>query len=356
MSKTASVLPADLDFLVARLHGQRARLAEAERLDALCRLRTIPDLVRAVCPQAGLTTVGELQRWLILQSVQELENFSAQLTGAGSRLMVWMRVRFQVENLKVLARAFATSRSLDLARQYLVPLPDDLSLDIQTLAAADSVESFAAAAPSEILQQSLAEAAAAYNEEPRPIVLEGALDRAYFRELIQRSNALPLEARRDSTAIAKQEADTFHLMLVARGRFTYGLQAERLAELHVSGAAISYKRFCRMLAADNLRAAAHEAVGLALDKLPETDVVRGESPEDPDPAVLEALAWNRYLRLATRAFRQSHMGLGAVIAYAAIRRIELANLITLSEGIRTEMAPDTLRSRLVPTDTEAIRV
>ena len=356
MSRTASVLPADLDFLVARLHGQRRRLAEAERLDALCRLRTIPDLVRAVCPKGNFATVGELQRWLILQSVQELENFSTQLTGAGSRLMVWMRVRFQVENLKVLARAFATSRSLDLARQFLVPLPDDLSLDIEALAAADSVESFAAAAPSEILQQSLATAAATYDEEPRPIVLEAALDRAYFHELIHRSNALPMEARRNSAAIAMQEADTFHLMLVARGRFTYGLQAQRLAELHVSGTAISYKRFNRMLAADNLHTAAREAVGLALDKLPESDVIRGESPEDMDPAVLEALAWNRYLRLATRAFRQSHMGLGAVIAYAAIRRIELANLITLSEGIRTEMAPDALRSRLVPTDTEAIRV
>ena len=351
-----SVLPADLDFLVARLHGRRGRLAEADRLDALCRLRTIPDLVRAVCPGANFTTVGELQHWLILQTVQELTDFSAQLTGAGSKLMAWMRVRFQVENLKVLARAFATSRSLDLARQYLVPLPADLSLDIEALAAADSVESFAAAAPSEILQQSLAEAAATYNEEPRPIVLEAALDQAYLRELIQRSRSLPREARHDSMAITKQEADTFHLMLVARGRFTYNLQAEQLANLHVSGAAISYNRFRRMLAADNLRKAAQDAVGLVLDKLPAADTVRGESSEDLDPAVLEALAWNRYLRLASRAFRHSHMGLGAVVAYAAIRRIELANLITLSEGIRTEMAPDALRSRLVPTDTEATRV
>jgi len=42
------------------------------------------------------------------------------------------------------------------------------------------------------------------------------------------------------------------------------------------------------------------------------------------------------------------MGLGAVVAYAAIRRIELANLITLSEGIRTRVTPDALRQRLIP--------
>jgi vacuolar-type H+-ATPase subunit C/Vma6 len=145
-------------------------------------------------------------------------------------------------------------------------------------------------------------------------------------------------------------------MLVVRGRFTYGLPAERLAEFHVSGSAISRKRFCQMLGADTLRDAAKECVGLVLQDLPAEYTMRGQSPQDPQPAELEALAWNRYLRLASRGFRRSHMGLGAVVAYAAIRRIELANLITLSEGIRTEMAPDVIRSRLVPTSTEAVRV
>jgi vacuolar-type H+-ATPase subunit C/Vma6 len=351
-----SVLPQDLDFLVARLHGRRRRLAEAERLDALCRLRTIPDLARAVGSQVTFYTAGELQHWLILQLVEELADFTNQLRGAGAALTEWMRVRFQIENLKVLARAFATGRSLDSARSYLVPLPDDLSLDIDALAAADSVELFAAAAPAGRLRQSLVEAAAAYAEAPSPIVLEFALDRGYYCELIKRAKSLPMEPRHDSMTIVRQEVDTFHLMLVARGRFTYGLPAEQLVQLHVDGGAISRNRFRKMLVEESLLESAQRAVGFALDPLPAEERGLGEDPLDLVPAVLEALAWNRYLRLSHRAFRHSHMGLGAVIAFAAIRRIELANLITLSEGIRAGVDPEAIRSRLVPTDTEAIRV
>jgi vacuolar-type H+-ATPase subunit C/Vma6 len=104
-----------------------------------------------------------------------------------------------------------------------------------------------------------------------------------------------------------------------------------------------------MLDAGNLREAAQLAVGPVLSRLPEDE-------EGLDAATLETLAWNRYLRLARRAFRNNHMGLGAVVAFTAIRRIEVANLITLSEGIRTDMEPDVIRRRLVPSDEEVHRV
>jgi len=351
----ASALPVDLDYLAARLHGRRGQLAEADRLNALCRLRSMPDLVRALSPGARFTTVAEFQQGLILEMVQELADFASQLAGSGAALMAWLRVRVQVENLKVLARAFATGKSSDLARQYLVALPADLGLEIEALAAAESFESFLAAAPEGILRAGLAEAAAAYQETPRPVVLEAALDRAYYGELLKRTKALPRDARGDSLTIAKQEVDTFHLMLVARGRFTYGLPAERLAGLHVAGAGISRDRFRRMLDAGSLREAAQLAVGPVLSRLPEEDSW-GAGRAGPDAAALETLAWNRYLRLARRAFRNNHMGLGAVVAFAAIRRIEVANLITLSEGIRTDMEPDAIRRRLVPRDEEACRV
>ena len=59
------------------------------------------------------------------------------------------------------------------------------------------------------------------------------------------------------------------------------------------------------------------------------------------------LPWKRFLRLANLAFRQSHIGLGAIVGYTGIRRIEVANLITISEGIRKGMAPETIRARLI---------
>ena len=369
----ASTLPVDLDYLAARLHGRRGHLAEDERLNALCRLRMIPDLAREVCPGARVTTARELQQRLVQQMVEELSGFAAQLSGPGAALMAWLRVRLQIENLKVLFRAFATGKSSEVARQSLFLLPDDLALDTRALTAADSVTSFIEATPAGILREGLIESIEDYREEPELIVLEAALDRAYFRELVKRTRALPREGRADSLAIVKQEVDTFHLMLVARGRFTYGVPDEQLAGIHVGGAGISADRFRRMLNAASLREAAELAIGLAISRLPPERKGVGEGwadlgadtryAEDPyaadpdteglDAADLETLAWSRYLHLARRAFRRNHMRLGAVVAFTAIRRVEVANLISLSEGIRTGMAPDAIRRRLVSSDEEA---
>ena len=348
--------PPNLDYLVARLHGRRGQFAETERLDALCRLRSMTDLVRAISPQSRFTTVIDFQHGLIQEMVQELAGFAVQLTGAGSALMAWLRVRCQIENLKVLVRAFATRKPLDVALKYLVPLPDDLSLDVEALSAADSAESLALAAPEGILRDGLAAFAAAYDESPASIVLEAALDRAYFQELLKRTKALPASARNDSLMLAKQEVDTFHLMLVARGRFVYGLGADPLETFHVSGSGITLERFRQMLAADTLRDAVHQVTSLMLDWWPVTEGRYAAGSEDLSAAVLESLAWNRYHRLARRAFRRNHMGLGAVVAFAAIRRIEVANLITLSEGIRTHMPSDAIRRRLIPRNPEALHV
>jgi vacuolar-type H+-ATPase subunit C/Vma6 len=348
--------PPNLDYLVARLHGRRGQFAESERLDALCRLRSMTDLVRAVLPHSRFTTVIAFQHELIQDMVLELADFAAQLTGAGSALMAWLRVRCQIENLKVLVRAFATRKPFDWACKHLVPLPADLALDIEALSAADSAESFAMAAPEGLLRDALAAFAPAYEEHETPFVLEAALDHAYFRELLKRTQSLPATARGDSMLLARQEVDTFHLMLVARGRFGYDLQGGHLEMFHVAGAGISLDRFRQMLAADTLRDAVHQVTSLMLDSWPVAEGRYAAGTADWNAAVLESLAWNRYHRLARRAFRRNHMALGAVVAFAAIRRIEVANLITLSEGIRTHMPSEAIRRRLIPRPTEALHV
>ena len=61
------------------------------------------------------------------------------------------------------------------------------------------------------------------------------------------------------------------------------------------------------------------ALGRALDMLPSTPGEGGELPRAIAPADLEALAWNRFLRLANRAFRRSHMGLAAIVAFVEMQ-------------------------------------
>ncbi|HET6442619.1 MAG TPA: V-type ATPase subunit [Phycisphaerae bacterium] len=332
----------DLDYLAANVHGRRSRLAEAERLDALCRLRTVTDLARALFPESRFLTAAALQRVLILDQVEELTEIASRLGGAAGRILDWLGVRFQMENLKVLARGLAGGMALEDLRPHLILLPDDLALPVEALASAGSLEAFAALVPHEPLRDGLKRGGDLFARRPKAFFLEAGLDAGYLEELLSRARALPAADRREVLPIALQEADTFHMMLAARGKFHYGLGPEAIVPFHVRGALMARRTFEAMAAAEHVSDVAALAVGVAVDEVPAV------AKEALTAADLEPLAWSRYYRLANRAFRRSHMGLGAVVAYAAIRRVELANLITLSEGIRLGQPADAIRRRLIP--------
>ncbi len=350
----ARLMTNDLDYLAARLHGRRSRLAEAERLDGLCGLQTIPELGRAIYPGAEFHAVADFQSRLAQDLVREMCGYLRHLDGAGRDLLAWMLVRFQVENIKVLLRGVLSRTPIETLEAHLIVLPRDLALDTQSLVTAKSLKDFADRLPAGAIRASMREAADVYHDQTRPFFLEAALDGGYLRELLARTGQLPDEDKELIQPIVLQEVNTFHLMLVVRGRFFYGVPLELLLPLHIRGSGISRGRFSAMLSAPDIRNAVSVAVGKAID-----DLLSGRESNEAsiDPATLEALAWKRYLRLSNRAFRRSHMGLGAVVGYVGIRRVEVANLITLSEGVRTGTTAEAIRKRLIPrTDLEAVHV
>ena len=87
----------NLDYLTARLHGRRSRMAEGDRLDALCRLRSVSELARHVWPDSDVQTVAEFQRRLVEELVREMSEFLPLLDESGARLIEWMLVRLQRE-------------------------------------------------------------------------------------------------------------------------------------------------------------------------------------------------------------------------------------------------------------------
>ena len=148
----------------------------------------------------------------------------------------------------------------------------------------------------------------------------------------------------------------FLLALAARGRFHYQMKPEDLAPFYVRGANILREPFAKMIHASDLGELADRAAGRAIDAVPAALRGTAESAATGVP-LLEAMAWNRFWRVANYIFRASHMGLGAVVAFMVIRRVELANLITLSEAIRANVAPEVIRRRLIPRrDLEIARV
>jgi vacuolar-type H+-ATPase subunit C/Vma6 len=331
-------IPTGLDFVSARLHGRRSRMAEAGRLDELCRLRSLAELSRALYGDAAPTTAVELQRRMVREQAAELRQIACWLEGAAGRVVEWMAERFQVENLKSLARGFATRKPLTEVQPHLVRLEGQPALDAAAFLEAETLEAFADLIASKPLRLSVRAVADSYRSAPKAFFIEAALDRGYFLELQDRIDRLRDEDRDGVTRIVRQEIDIFHLMLVTRGRFQYGLKAEQLLALRFKGTGFHRDPLAAMLAAGDLSEVAAKAAGVV------TDFVAGAA----DPMALEVLAWHRYLRLAAATFRRNPLALGMAVSYAAIRRVELANLITLTEGIRAGIEPDVIRRRLIP--------
>jgi vacuolar-type H+-ATPase subunit C/Vma6 len=337
----------DLDYLAARLHACRSRMAEAQRLDNLCYIRSLPEFYPAIFPESEFKGVLDFQRMLVQELISELSGFRAHMPSLGADLIDWTLVRFQVENLKTLIRAFLTEVPIEELYGHLVSLPRELALDTQGLAAAKSLEDFVLLVPRGLLQENLKKVLENYHDYPRPFFFETALDRGYFQGLVARTERLSQEDREIVKPMVCQEVDIFHLMLVARGKFHYSLTPEMLRPLHVAGTRIPRALFADMLNDPDLYTSVGRVAERVLDAAP-FEHGQNIGSMAVDASVLEGLAWTRLFRLANLAFRQSHMGLGAIMGYAGLRRVEVANLITISEGISSGMAAETIRGRLIP--------
>jgi vacuolar-type H+-ATPase subunit C/Vma6 len=337
----------DLDYLAARVHGRRSRMAEAERLDSLCRIRTVPELARTIHPQMEVTTASAFQRHIVRELLRELDSLRWSLTGAAAELIEWLRIRFPLENLKLVLRARTAKLPFAQCQNHLLELPKDLALDVEALLATGSPDDLTRVLPPGFLREAMEWATKIPLAGEQPFLIEAALDRAYHVEHLIRTEHLRHEDSELLLPLAQQEADTFHLLLVARGKFLHALTRETLLLFHIAGTRIGYARFKAMLDAPDLRSAACLAFTRAVDELPALKEARPDGAEF-DATAIEILTANRLYRVARRAFRHGHVGLGAIVAYLAIRRIEAANLITLSEGIRLELSPELLRAHLMP--------
>lgn len=335
----ATLVQRDLDFWVTRLHARRSRLAEGTRLDELCRLRTVAELARTLGAESDVRSSQSLQRWLITEFSRELTELIECLPSTTSHLISWQAARLQLENIKLLARGLLTNTPLAQLQHFLIELPDTpLPCDLSALAATTTVEEFIALLPSGSLRESAQECLPHFTPRNRAFMLESALDCGYLTELLSRTLALDKESRVETLPLTYQEINIFLMMLVARGVLHHQLAPAEITPLFVGGTTIAAGYFDTMLKSQNLRTLATLARQYVLDV----------TPHEPDAATVEMLAWNRYWRLANLTFRRAHIGSGAVISYTALRRIEVANLITLSEGLRMVLDGATLRARLIP--------
>lgn len=345
--RSSGRMPDDLDRIATTLHGRRSRMAEADRLAELSRARGLPELAQVLFPGSDHASLLGLQRQLVQGLIDELSGLLALLSGPGARLLHWLLVRFQVENLKVLLRARISGLPQQDAHEHLVSLPKTVLLDVQDLSSAGSLDDFIQLAPKGLVRKSLQKSIELYGELPTPFFYEAVLDHGYLQVLLEKVEELPSQEREIVKPMFRQEVDIFHLMLAARGRFHYRLAPEMVLPLHVRGARISADLFVQMLNDADPRSSVDRAADFVFDTVPFAGTQSDRVGVAVDVPALEHLAWRRFNRLANSAFRQSHNGLGAIIGYTGVRRVEVANLIMLSEGIRKGMPAETIRARAI---------
>lgn len=316
----------DTDHVLARLHGRRSRFAVAGRHDELRRAATVEALAAELLPDAQARTASELQRVLVARSAAEISDLARQFRGCPRAFLSWLLARWGLENLKTILRAFLSGRNSGETEHLLLPLPDRPAFDTASLLGADNFRTFCHRIRNGVFRDSLVASSVETAAVAHLFLAETHLDHGYLRELLRVSHTLSATDRDEIKELVDQESCAFLLALVARSRFGFGLARERLQHFHIAGASMLRWRFAAMLSAADLESAARLAVGYALD----------EVPAPCTPATLEASTWRRFERLANRAFRRGHMSFGAAVGFVALRRMELAILITRIESVRIQ--------------------
>jgi len=339
----------DLDFLAALLHARYSKMVKGDRLIELSRIQNLSDLFQSVYPDKTIEDNNDFQKKILFDFISELYGFYAYLSKDYICFINWLTMRFQLENLKILLRGFFNKIPFLRIKSFIINLPGALSLNLKKLSEAETFDEFIKNSPKGFFQDILKSAAKIYGDKTKPFFIEAFLDSAYFNELISKTNSLKSTDRDYIKPIVDQEIDIFHLMLITRGVMNYNLPPDQLKLFHVKGTAIPKRIFTALLNESDLGLFIKKLEGRVIDFIP-LELTKTDQSTALDLSILESLAWKRFNHLCHRVFYTNHMGFGAVIGYIGLRRIEIFNLIVLSEGIKEKFGSDFIRKHLILKD------
>jgi len=293
------------------------------------------------------------EMWLARDLTDELLHLARQLAGPAAALVEWLAMAAEVEDLKTRVRAGAAALKDEqvLPHLFMVPASSDASIGPFEPDAPGGSRS----------ERNLSFALRPQPMKPLPreeecfagVRQEWALERAYLLELLGRTGKLDRDDQELVVPLVRQEIELFHLR-VAFGvpQRENGLTGADWREgLHIPGAWLGQDEFVELLHGGV--AGVPECRGLRRVLGPAMD---GTQPNlsaaaSPEPADFERRAWRWLRRLACRAFRRDPMGLGALVGYVYLRRIAVAEIGQLAEGMRLGLSLSERRGRLLHADT-----
>jgi vacuolar-type H+-ATPase subunit C/Vma6 len=328
----------NIDFIVAKVRGMHSKLYEGDKLRALCDARSVEDLAAALAPGVPLGDTVNLQKQLTTQHVAELHKLLGLLDAWQANLFLWLLRRYQVENIKVILRCRATANRRAAAARYTADLPGQLELPADVMLQAADLETMLNAIPVRELRQGALVGLGDFEESGRLFFIEAGLDQAYFNALATASEAARGEARGGINRLTALERDNYNVMLVLRGVFNYSIVFNRVRLLLAPEG--------RHATADILREiGTAPSIEDAARQIP--PALLGPVDEEPDADSAETAMWRNLRHAANRVYYDSVLDFAAVVAFTYLKRIELGNLVTLSECARYGEPGATARRRLI---------
>jgi len=314
-----------------------SRLYEGDRLDGLLRHRGLSELAGDLLPMETFASHAALERRLVERYAESLALLWRFLDSPRDRLFAVLALRLQIENVKVVLRSRLAGRDVATQALPVIPMPEAFRWDDFDPSKLETVQSVLDAIPEPAIRRSACDAYMLFADRPVPLYLEAGLDRGYFALLADAAAELGNQDRRAIQPLLEVETDLHRLMLVLRARVNHGIDPALVA---------------RLVAAPPAAWVAAAAEGDSVD-----GIVRcapgplrrhlAEGPAElPD---IERRLWQAYYATANRVYRQAFFTVGCPYAFAAVKRMELANLITVVESVRYGLSADeTLKHLLRP--------
>ncbi len=316
----------------------RGQIHEGPRLLTLCDVPNIRDLAAALAPGQPIGDTIGLQRHLTEQHIASLHGLLKVLDGWEADVFLAMLRRYQVENLKVILRCWVAKADEALLAAYTVDVPGSLALPTPDLLQSPDLETLISRIPVSSLRDGAMQGLGEYEESGRLFFVEAGIDKARFTQLNDAAERTHGTARDAVLELVRMELDIYNVMLVLRGVFNYSLNFNKLRLLMAP-----FGKHAGIRTLETIRSAADLAGAVPL--VPPALLGRDEEPQTADD--VEAAMWRNLYRTANRRYYTSVLDFGAVAAFYYIKRIELRNLITISEHVRYGERGDAVRDKLI---------
>ena len=328
-----------LEFVIAKTRALHSQLYEGDRLNRLLSRRGLPELAADLAPTETLASHSALERRLVERYAESLALLWQFLEAPRDRLMAALATRLQVENVKVILRSHLSRGRAPAAPLPVIALPEPFRWEGFNPQELDTVRAVLDAIPEPTLRRAAAEALVLYTGDPVPLYLEAGLDRGYFSLLAEASAELGGRDRRDIEPMLEFERNLHNLMLILRARANHGLDPGVVTRLTAPAA---NGRPDPWIAEAAQRRSPDDIVARAPRSL--RRLLAGGPADLPG---IERRLWQGYYSLANRVYYQTFFSMACPYAFAAVKRMELANLITVVEAVRYGLPTEQTASRLL---------